>query len=183
MGTTIKVSLSADSLLKAAEAVRTYKDSLKDKCREFREQLIDIGISTGESNCGKYAGMIVFKRDDEGADKSLLVATDGKKVIREWRYRGDTKSVEVSPLLMAEFGSGWFSENLLEVAGVGQGTFPDQKHAFDEGGWRWTTLDNVTHHSVGEIPTHPMYAAMMQMQSDIDRIARQVFGTDEVIQC
>ena len=76
---------------------------------------------------------------------------------------------------MAEFGSGWLSEVLFNVSGVGQGTFPGQIHAFDEKGWYWTTEDGVKHHSIGEKPTHPMHNAMNEMIRDVEKIAVEVF--------
>lgn len=182
MGTVLKVKLSAESLAKAATEVERYRKSLEEKCSIFRRKLIEKGIDTAKSNCGEYAGMIVFECED-GKDSSFLVATDGSKAKRRWMYKGKVKEVEVSPLLMAEFGSGWLADVLFDVGGVGQGTFPEQRHAFDPQGWWWTTPDGVKHHSEGEAPTHPMYAATMAMLFEADRIAKEVFQTNEVIQC
>ena len=105
-----------------------------------------------------------------------MIATDGQKVIRRWYYKGSIKSEEVSPLLMSEFGSGWLAEVLYDIQGVGQGTFPHQKHAFDEEGWNWTTPDGVTHHSMGEPPQPTMFSAIVEMQNSIEEVAREVFG-------
>jgi hypothetical protein len=167
---------SFENIIDALEDLRV---SLHEKSETFVRRLLEIGVDTAESNCGDYHGMIVFKHqvepNDNGCD-GVLIATDGQKVVREWRYKGTIKSVEVSPLLMAEFGSGWLAEVLDTVEGVGQGTFPGQKHAFDKNGWSWTTPDNEFHRSKGEAPTFPMHKAMLEMEFEIDRIGSEVFG-------
>ena len=183
MGTVIKCRLSVNSLRQAAAEVEKYRKSLKDKCHLFRKRLIEVGIDTAKSNCGDYTGMIVFEPQDGNQNTSYLVATDGEKIVREWMYKGGIKTATVSPLLMAEFGSGWLAKVLDDVSGYGQGTFPGQKHAFDPNGWSWTTPDGERHHSEGEAPTFPMYAASMAMLFEVDCIGKEVFRTNEVIKC
>lgn len=180
------VSLTTDkSIEKAIEKLEEYKRELHAKTEEFVSRLIEAGIDTAESNCGQYAGMIVFKKHvftfDDGVD-GVLIATDGAKIVREWMRNGSVVSAEVSPLLMAEFGSGWLANVMSSrdyrsnALGVGQGTFPGQTHAFDKDGWWWKTPDGETHHSIGEAPTYPMYSALMAMLFEVDRIGKEVFG-------
>ena len=191
MGTVIKCRLSVESLRQAAAEVEKYRKSLKTKCQLFRKRLIEVGIDTAKSNCGDYTGMIVFEPQDGNQNTSYLVATDGQKIVREWytsRKNAEqgkgTRSYEVSPLLLAEFGSGWLSSVLFDIAGVGQGTMPDSYgHAFDTNGWFWYDEDGTKHHSYGEEPSHPMYAASMAMLFEVDRIGKEVFRTNEVIKC
>lgn len=192
MGTVLKVKLSAESLAKAATEVERYRKSLDEKGRMFRQKLIERGIEVAQENSGEYAGYISFTFDTGSGDVSYLVGK-GEKIHREWRYRGGTKGYDVDPLLLAEFGSGWLSEVLFAVDGVGQGTMPEQKHAFDQDGWRWVDRnpkDGIpmkngwyAHRSKGESPTHPMYHAEMAMLEDVAKIAREVFQTNEVIRC
>lgn len=191
MGTVLKLKLSAASFQRAAEAVRDYGDSLDAKCRKLRERLAEIGIDTAKSNCGEYAGMIVFEVRNEDPDISYLVATDGKKIVRSWYPSKKSalkgvrqRSYEVSPLLLAEFGSGWLAKVLVNIAGVGQGTMPNSYgHAFDAGGWYWYDESGTKRHSEGEAPTFPMYSASMAMLFEVDRIAKEIFATNEVVVC
>lgn len=172
----IRISLTTSgSIEKGIKELEAYKLWLRERMVVFKQKLIEHGIDTAESNCGEYKGMIVFKPKDVDEDVSWLIAFDGEKIVREWKYKGGTKTAVVSPLLMAEFGSGWLAKVLSNIDGVGQGTFPGQKHAFDPHGWWWTTPDGERHHSIGEAPTFPMYAASMAMLFDADKIAREVF--------
>lgn len=184
----INLSLTTPgSLDKAIQALMDYKREIEEKSHKLVENLLEIGIVAARANCGKYAGKILFAKEFESMNAGVLIATDGEKIISEWWRGEELVSAEVSPLLMAEFGSGWFSEVLFpEVNGlVGQGTFPGQTHAFDEGGWYWRTTDEealangefktTLHHSMGENPTHPMHNALVAMLSEIDKIAKEVF--------
>lgn len=157
--------------------LESYRDGLKARSMEFVSRLADIGIRAAERHLGDYAGMVEFTKElDDGNAVCMLIGRDKQKVISRWRYKGDWKEAEVSPLLMSEFGSGWFAEVIFPVAEgeVGQGTFPGQKHAFDEQGWHWT--DGTGYHiSYGEQPTHPMFNAWLQMRSQIETVAKNVF--------
>lgn len=165
-----------DTIIKKLE---DYEKDLTDKCVSLVNRLQDIGIQTAYANTGQYAGMILFYKSltptENGAD-GLLIGTDSQKIVREWRYNGGIKSAVVSPLLMSEFGSGWFAEVLDVIPGVGQGTFPGQTHAFDSQGWFWTDTDGNKHHSMGEEPTHPMHNAYIEMLAEIDSVASEVFN-------
>ena len=160
-------------------ALQGYRNNIKDNTERFLSDLADIGIRAAEKHTGDYAGYIEFSKElENGSDgvKCILVAKDRQKIISRWRYRGDWKEAEVSPLLMAEFGSGWFAEVLFPVedGSVGQGTFPGQKHAFDENGWSWTDEEGQ-HHSYGEYPSHPMFQASIEMMRVVDRFAKGAF--------
>lgn len=161
------------------ESLENYKAELAQKAQDFVSRLMDIGVETAELNTGQYKGFIVFSKHlfiaEDGVD-GAIVATDGTKLIREWYSYGRVVSTEISPLLMAEFGSGWLAKVLDDVTGVGQGTFPGQHHAFDKDGWDWTTPDGTQHHSIGETPTFPMHSAIVAMEFEIDRVGREVFG-------
>ena len=175
----LNVSLTKKgSIDDAVQKLEEYKKELIRKTEELVSRLMDAGIESGIANSGDYKGMIVFRKDigsDSEGVEGVLVATDGQKIIREWKYKGGIKQAEVSPLLMAEFGSGWLAKVLDNVEGVGQGTFPGQKHAFDVNGWWWETPDGEKHHSMGEAPTYPVHSALYAMMFEVDRIAREVF--------
>lgn len=175
---TLKARLDTNDIKQLIKDLQSEKQALKDQCKEFVSRLADKGIETAQANSGEYGALIVFRKEVEesvvGA-KAIFIATDGQKIIREWKYKGGTKTAEVSPLLMAEFGSGWLAQNLDGIAGVGQGSFPDQKHAFDPQGWWWETPDGKKHHSRGEAPTFPMHEASIAMLNSINDVAREVF--------
>lgn len=166
---------SVRNLIKELER---YRDELDTKCEIFVSRLAEVGIQTAKENAGEYGTYIVFRKELEPLQygcKAIIYAYDKEKIIREWKYQGGTKTAEVSPILMAEFGSGWKAKVLDKVSGVGQGTFPGQTHAFDPHGWWWETPDGERHHSMGEAPTFPMYSASLAMLFDMDRIAKEVF--------
>lgn len=174
-----KIHLDTDEINNLIEELNYYKDSLIPKCQVFVQKLADIGIKTAKANTGEYGSLITFKRELDPTEygcKAIMIATDGQKIIREWKYHGSTKTAEVSPILMAEFGSGWHAENLDGVDGVGQGTFPDQTHAFDPYGWWWTDTNGEHHHSTGEAPTFPMHSASLAMIFEMQSIAEEVFN-------
>lgn len=173
------------SLERAIKELEAYKNSLNQKAEELVNRLIEVGIQTAKDNSGQYAGMIKFTKQlnptVDGCD-GILIATDGQKIVKEWyasKKNGlehkNVRSYEVSPLLLAEFGSGWLANVLDDVSGVGQGTMPDQKHAFDPDGWYWYDDKGEKHHSIGEAPTYPMHSASMAILFEIDKIAREVF--------
>lgn len=176
----IYVSLTTqNSVNNAIKELQKYKSDIVIKTERFVRELLEVGVQSGIANSGNYAGMIVFSKEiiagSDGVD-GLLIATDGQKIVREWKYRGGLKQAIVSPLLMAEFGSGWLSKVLDKVDGVGQGTFPGQTHAFDKDGWWWETSDGVKHHSYGEAPSYPVHSALFAMMFEVDRIAKGVFN-------
>lgn len=180
------VSLTRDgSIDKAIKALEEYKQELTARMEKFVEKLLDVGIEAGKANSGQYAGMILFeKKVVSGSEdiEGMLIATDGQKIIREWKYRNGIRRAVVSPMLMAEFGSGWLA-NVLSTSdyrdndiGVGQGTFPHQTHAFDKDGWFWETPDGKKHHSYGEAPVYPIHSAVLAMTFEINQIAKEVFN-------
>jgi hypothetical protein len=172
---------------KVIDYLEDYKKSITDKAEELVRRLIDVGIETGRANTGEYAGYITFNKVVEPTEEGcvgFLIATDGRKLIKQWKYKDGIKTVEVSPLLLAEFGSGWLAHVMTtddyrsNELGVGQGTFPGQTHAFDDHGWFWETPDGEKHHSYGEAPTYPVYSAMLAMIYEVNSIAREVFSNE-----
>ena len=161
------------------DALEDYKRSFQEKTRQFFNALLDIGISVAESNTGEYGQYIIFeKKITETVDGYVgaLIGRDGQKIVRQWNTKEGVDGYEISPILMAEFGSGWLAKVLDNVNGVGQGTMPDAKgHAFNPNGWWWEDEEGK-HHSYGEAPTFPMHSAMLGMLFDIDRVAREVFN-------
>ena len=65
---------------------------------------------------------------------------------------------------------------IMKVEGVGQGTFPNQTHAFDTEGWYWIDLEGNLNHSYGITAKMPMYKASQKIITDCSRIAKEIFG-------
>ena len=174
----MKINASLGNLKKVIDELNKYKEELERKRIEFLNRLSDAGIEMAESQLGEFAGMVVFRKeiDENGA---IIVATDKEVVIKSWytdKKLTNERHYEISPLLLAEFGSGFYATVLQDIEGVGQGTMPGQRHAFDTKGWWWYEADGTKHHSYGEPPKMPMYLATLEMETQIQKIAREVFG-------
>lgn len=148
----------------------------------FTEELARRGIIVGEANAGVFEKYIVFSMDVEPQSngcKTIMYATNNGIIQSQWRTKDGIKEADVSPVLMAEFGSGLRANNstIAQKLGMGTGTFPDQTHAEDPEGWWYQTLDEVWHHSYGVYPTMPMEKALMEMFDQIDTVAKEVFGS------
>lgn len=173
----IQMRLETKSIKRAIKELEKYRDSLRAKSELFVSRLIDEGISVAYQHIGRYTGYVEFVKDMQGGGSQcigLLIGKDTQPYISSWIVKDGVRSVEVSGILMSEFGSGWLANVIWDVSGVGQGTFPGQKHAFDKR-WFWTDVNGVKHSSIGEQPHYPMYFADMTMLSNIDHIAREVF--------
>lgn len=175
-----QLKYSLNNLDELVKELNKYADSLAEKRNIFVRALMEEGISVAIAQYGEYAGMIKFEKiiDEKGG---LIIASDGQKLVKTWytdKALTNERSYEVSPLLLAEFGSGWLAKVYgFDLKGkVGQGTMPEQKHAFDTNGWYWYDEDGTMHHSYGEEPKHPLYYATIEMELQINKIAKEVFG-------
>lgn len=179
---TITVNFSSKGIAKLKKELQSYSDRIDRKTEVFVNRLARAGIRVGNMNKGKFGSAYTLYKtttinDGENSYETTLIAEDKWLILKEWFYKGDIKQEEISPLLMAEYGSGWYADVKLQPSdiSVGQGTFPNQKHAFDSDGWFWTTPDGELHHSYGEKPTYPVYKAYMEMLTQINEIAKETF--------
>lgn len=169
---------SANSIDRLIESLEEYKQSLNDKTEIFRERLAEVGIKAAYAHSGQYGDSIIFETQQGGDGVTFLVGRDKNLILKEWytdKKGKHKRSYEISPLLMAEFGSGWLAVVLYDIAGVGQGTMPGQKHASDPNGWVWYDENGVKHRSIGEPPSFPMHNAIMAMLTEVDRVAKEVY--------
>ena len=175
----LQASLSQKSINQLIGDVKRYQNSLHDKSEMLVNRLLSVGITAAQGNAGAMGKYILFQKDVEDQSNKIagVLIGENKSVINSvWKTQDGVKKAKISPILFAEFGSGWLSEVLFDdVSGVGQGTFPGQEHAFDPNGWNWMDMDGHWHHSRGFKPTHPMYIAEMRMLGEIYEIAREVF--------
>lgn len=175
----LKANLSVSSLNDLKKQLLDYKAELADKCEIFVKRLADEGITVGKQNVGGFGKYITFSMQTEPRKdgcKAIILASENGKIISSWQTKDGIKTAEVSPLLMAEFGSGWGAENPMNVPGVGQGTFPNQSHAYDKEGWYWIDLDGNLNHSYGITAKMPMYKARLEIVKKVTTIAKEIFG-------
>lgn len=176
---TFKTDLSVSGIRNLQKQLRDYEKELVSKCERLVRELSETGIETAKQNTGSFGHYITFSvktEPNKDGCTGLMLATETGKIISKWKTKDGIKTADVSPLLMVEFGSGWRAENPMNVPGVGQGTFPDQTHAFDREGWYWTDINGELHHSYGITPKMPMYKASLEMQKTVVEKAREVFG-------
>ena len=170
---------SPSSIQELQKQLGNYKESLNDKCERCVRELAESGISVAKQNVGSYGKYITFSvkaEQNQNGCKVVLVASNTGIIKSEWRTQDGVKTADVSPLLMAEFGSGMKAENPMNVPGVGQGTFPGGTHGNDPSGWWWMDLNGEWHHSRGVTPTMPMYHASLEMIAKVQSVAKRVFG-------
>ena len=180
-------TLSVRSIQQMQNELKAYKAQLISRCELLTKRLSEIGIeaakmrlssSTGDEE-REMASYITFSTEVDSSKhgvKTVMVASSGS-ITRTWVTFDGAKSVDISPLLMVEFGSGLRANNEHGGQyGMGQGTFPDQTHAFDPDGWYWQTVDGEWHHSFGISPAMPMYHAYKAMVDAVYSVAVEVFG-------
>lgn len=184
----IRLSLNkASDLRNAVKDLRTFKNEINTKTERFLWLLLEKGKITAQVTSGVWGRFISFTREVHVMGdryECLLIATDGQKVLKEWyptkldAQRGtNVRSYHVSPILLAEFGSGWLVDVLYAIPGVGQGTMPNNYgHAADPDGWYWYDKNGVKHHSIGEAPKYPMHNAMLRMMEEIQSTAKEVWN-------
>lgn len=181
MSKRIKCSLSQSSLQQAIREIEQYKQEVLTKCRTVAERLCDVGIQIATENTGGYGKYITFYREltpEKSGVKAVMVATNTGLIKSEWRTQDGEKSVDISPLLMVEFGSGLRANNPnASKFGMGTGTFPGQTHAENPEGWWYMDMEGEWHHSYGVTPTMPMYKASKEMMDNVTKIVREVLET------
>ena len=196
MSTSIHMKLSTDDIAKAIREIKAYKSNLQKKCHEFVDKLADEGIDIAVQNKGKYGDYITFGKEIVDGNKGVYGVMYGtsRTVFEYWLTSdGKVQGAEITPILMAEFGSGKKASDASGLAnadiakelGMGRGTFfksgnylipPERNHAFQES-WAWKDVMGVWHESSGEQPTMPMFKASIIMKLQVRKIAKEVFGS------
>ena len=177
----ITIGLSAKSLKQAQKELLQYQAEMQRKCLTFVSRLADKGIKVVMANLGGYGQYVSAMHNSTVVDENVVLCTleafNLRPIISEYLTLTGLKRVEVSPIAMAEFGSGWKATNPLSATtGIGQGSFPGQTHAFDPQGWWYLTADGVWHHSTGQEPKMPMLKAKRRMEREITKTIKEVWG-------
>ena len=181
----LKGRLTSASLKQMADDLRGFEDGFRNNIREFRDLLANKGIRVAMANTSQKFGQYILFEKQESGNTTTIVARETTQLLSEWLYYGMTVQALVSPLLMEEFGSGshavvWENSDgsrtgvLSDGTKVGRGTFPEQKHAF-ESSWHYMDLNWQWHTVSGETPTRPMHNAVIEIITQVERTAREVF--------
>lgn len=179
MSKKIKVKLDGRSIASAIRELEKYEREIREHSQELVDALADHGTDVASMSGGTYGQYDSFTKRSEGdgtTAKATLVGT-GTEITKEWGDNGVRKSATINSLLMDEFGSGAMSEVLFDSAnGIGgRGTLNTYGNAFrDE--WYWDD-DGFRTYSSGEIPSHPMHNASMEMQQSVEKYAKNIFGS------
>ena len=187
------VGLDPNKLYALADELEQYAKEFEAKVQLFLTRLADVGISVAKANGGFYGDYIVYSTEYKvGKDVRTLnlIAQDSNPITNTWypsSKSGEPREETISPLLMAEFGSGQFA---IDFKGIGgRGTLNKYGHA-DDNGWGWWTDDansrdgvvrnskngRVLMTSNGFKPSRPLHNAIMACIEQIESIAREVFA-------
>ena len=174
--------LDPHSIQIAQERLRVYARTMELQTSRFVRELSEVGIMAAAQNTGDYEKYIRFSyRLQSGEPISVITASDAEPVEVKWLVSDGNggeavKTAKISPILMSEFGSGFRAVNPKAFPGVGQGTFPGQTHAFDDGGWYYKDYDTKKWmHSKGYAPTQPMEHLLTEMENKVREVAGRVF--------
>lgn len=173
----LKSDLSVSGVNNLVKELEKYRDSLTYKCRLLAEKLSEIGANVinakvDESPLGKYVTLQTDVTEEQAGCKAILIAT------------GEVKEQEgyapFNTLLAIEFGAGIHfnpipNPNAGEF-GLGVGTFPGQTHAFEDYWFYWNEEQQKWLPTHGVKATMPMYNASLEIQKNIVKVAKEVFG-------
>lgn len=190
------VRLDSNELYTLADALEKYADDFETKVQTFLNKLADLGISVAKANGGVFGQYIVYSKKFEasGEKQTVKMLATSENITNTWYVSSksqDVREEEISPILMAEFGSGHYAiSGEGETSGLGgQGTLNKYGHAFDANGWYWWTEDSsrdgeirkvkdgrFLYHSDGLPPSQPLHKAVMACIEQVEGIAQEVFG-------
>lgn len=154
------------SISEAARELRDYSKWIKDKADELAQRLAEYGLTRIEIG---YASAI-YDEDKSNRDVNVTV-----------EHRGDNQYAIVASghdVLFLEFGSGIVyggGHPLDGELGYGPGTYPGQTHVPEPGYWWYTGEDGESHYSKGNAPSMVMYLTGIELELEMERIAREVF--------
>lgn len=172
----IKGNLSSKGIQSIIDQLQDYKQDLHRKTELLCQRLAGAGLivaqtAVGESPLSKTITLRIQMEPRADGCKAMLVAA------------GQIKSNDygtISTLCLVEFGSGIRYNHVgnpkAPEFGMGVGTFPGQKWAFNEDGWWYLGDDDKWHHSYGVKATMPMYNASVAIRQQVVAITKEVFG-------
>ena len=182
----LKAFLNSRSIKQMAYDLRGFEEGFKENIRTFRELLAEKGIRVAMSSTSSGFGQYIIFEKIDSDETSTIIARETQQILSEWLRYGERMQAYVSPLLMAEFGSGNYAVSWEDSQGtphstlsdgtqIGRGSFPNQTHAF-ESVWWYLDVNGNWHSATGSKPTRPMHNAAIEIITQIQQTAREVFG-------
>ena len=179
--TRISFSLSdKNSRDKAIKFLEEYRDSIMQKIDLFIRRLAEIGVEAaettlatkGQGDTSRDARFSVVFNTSEGKVEGRIIITSTPHIDGEGR--------KFYPHLAWEFGAGIHFNNgnsnpHASEMGMGVGTFPGQRFAYNDFWWYRDEAGNL-HLSQGTQATMPMYNASKTIIQQIETIAREIFS-------
>jgi len=180
----IKAKLNSADIKRMAVEVERYQIEFQIKVHTVLRKLADKGIAAAAMSVGGMGQYITFSKDN-GIDGVTIVAQETSIITAIWLRYGKYAYAEVSPLLMSEFGAGrhaviWeglteHTDTLSDGTKIGRGSFPNQTHAFEDS-WYYMDLSGNWQVATGVKPTRPMHNAVIEIITQVEATAREVFG-------
>ena len=175
-----KSDLSTNGISNIVSQLKDYEDEIIVKANMVVRQLAEMGIRVAEySVYPEFQPHIDFVYEPLSSSTEYrvdgqLVGRDNSVIHRVWYGRKGKMAGEadISPILMSEFGAGFYAEK------DHRGTFPGQKHAM-ESQWFWRDASGELHSADEDytmIATQPMYRAFVEMKQRVEEVVRNVFG-------
>ena len=163
----IQLSMNVTGLDAVLNKLEAYSTDLNQKMNLLCERLAEKGLWYAEWNFSgvdwTYSGNADYAINVEKlGDAQYAVSATGAGV------------------LFLEFGAGatlGYGHPQADQFGMGPGTYPGQKHAFDPKGWWYVGDDGIKVHTYGNAPGMPMYNTAQDLRKEIAQIAQEVFGT------
>ena len=148
----------------AIKDLNKYKRNLERKTKQLAERL---------ANYGLLLAQVSFEGVPYVGHKEVIVTKEPSENGYIIRASGMTA-------LILEFGAGVTLGGGHPQAtdfGMGVGTYPGQKHAFDPNGWYLPRSAGIFagEHTYGNPPAMAMYNAEKDMEREIEQMAREVF--------
>lgn len=166
MSKTIYINiLDASSVDSAIREIQEYAKWVQTKAEALAKRLAAYGLT--QVRIGYNAAVY---DEDKHIEVSVANRGDGTYAI----------TAEGRDVLFLEFGSGvryGDGHPLNGDLGMGPGTYPGQTHVPEPGYWWYTGEDGESHFSVGNAPSMVMYLTGMELEREVERIAREVFST------
>lgn len=152
----------------AIRAIENYQKWIEDKVGELVNRLADVGLQVAKASfqTAKYDGT---------NDVSVSVENRGENTVAIVAIGSST--------LFIEFGSGYmlgYGHPEAGEHGMGPGTYPGKGHWNDPNGWylpKDVQAETGVKKSYGNPPAGAMYGARKEIEIEVERIAREVFGS------
>lgn len=175
--TVIKCNLSEESIRKAIQDLKKYKQDLDRKIEIFTEKLAQRGIKVAEQRINKSplgkktVTLRTEAKNTDGVSRVVLIATGEIKQSKDYP--------PFNTLLAIEFGAGIHYNPVpnpnSDKFGLGVGTFPGQIHAYEDYWFYWDEDKQKWLPTHGVEATMPMYKASLEIIESVKDVAKEVF--------